>query len=231
MGLQILSYTDCIEICPYFRGQLSDSGTQSKFWIRPVSIKHTNLQNRPQGKPGLTSIQPTSMFADFLSICFIAVETVLINLNTPIWKAWGSASRALRPLTTGIVRRQFPSLRGTTRRNNGRSAWNGSRFEHIPFTWRLHTFTGWKWKCHVIIAIKADLSGFVVPMHSGLCEQYVKPLGLTHSGLDFLFRTRPRALGQQTPPEPVLIPYSNMVMVKYLIWANEMACFGSCDRS
>ena len=43
-----------------------------------------------------------------------------------------------------------------------------------------------------------DLSGFVVPMHSGLCEQYVK--------FDFLFRTRPRALGQQTPPEPVLIP-------------------------
>ena len=42
--------------------------------------------------------------------------------------------------------------------------------------------------------IKTDLSGFFVPMHSGLCEQYVK------------FRTRPRALGQQTPPEPVLIP-------------------------
>ena len=28
----------------------------------------------------------------------------------------------------------------------------------------------------------------------------------TPSGFDFLFRTRPRALGQQTPPEPVLIP-------------------------
>ena len=28
------------------------------------------------------------------------------------------------------VRWQFPSLRGTTWRNNGRSAWNGSRFEH-----------------------------------------------------------------------------------------------------
>ena len=27
---------------------------------------------------------------------------------------------------------------------------------------------------HVIIVIKTDLSGFVVPMHSGLCEQYVK---------------------------------------------------------
>ena len=40
---------------------------------------------------------------------------------------------------------------------------------------------------------------------AGLCEQDVKYLGLTPSGFDFLFRTRPRALGQQTPQEPVLI--------------------------
>ena len=75
-----------------------------------------------------------------------------------------------------------------------------------PFTWRLLTFTGWNWKCHVEIVIKTDLSGFVVQMHSGLCGQYVKSLGLTPSGFDFLFHTRPRAFGQQTPPEPVLIP-------------------------
>ena len=29
-----------------------------------------------------------------------------------------------------------------------------------------------------------DLLGFVVQMHSGLCEQYVKSLGLTPSGVD-----------------------------------------------
>ena len=45
---------------------------------------------------------------------------------------------------------------------------------YAPFTRRLLTFTGWNWKCHIIIVIKTDLSGFVVPMHSGLCEQYVK---------------------------------------------------------
>ena len=73
-------------------------------------------------------------------------------------------------------------------------------------TWRLLTFMGWNWKCLVIIVIKTDPSGFVVPMHSGLCEQYVKSLGLTSSGFDFLLRTRHRALGQQTPPEPVLNP-------------------------
>ena len=77
------------------------------------------------------TLQPLIMCADSLLICFIAVEIVKTNLNTPIWKAWGSASRAQRPLPTGIVRRQFPSLRGTTWRNKGRSAWNGSRFEHI----------------------------------------------------------------------------------------------------
>ena len=70
------------------------------------------------------------------------------------------------PLTTGIVRRQVPSLRGTTWRSNGRSAWNGSRF---------------------------------------ICAFYVEITnihGLTPSGFDFLFRTRPRALGQQPPPPP-----------------------------
>ena len=55
--------------------------------------------------------------------------------------------------------------------------------------------------------IKTDLSRFVVTMHSGLCEQYVKSLGLTLSGFGFLFRTHPHALWQQPPPEPVLIPY------------------------
>ena len=67
----------------------------------------------------------------FVVNMFIVVGLRLPYLNTPILKAWGSASRAQRPLTTGIVRRQFPSLRGTTWRNNGRSAWNGSRFKHI----------------------------------------------------------------------------------------------------
>ena len=36
-------------------------------------------------------------------------------------------------------------------------------------------------------------------MHSGLCERYAQPLGLTPSGLDVLFRTRPRAFWQQPP--------------------------------
>ena len=77
------------------------------------------------------TLQPLILCADSFLICFIAVEIVKTNLNTPIWKAWGRASRAQRPLPTGIVRRQFPSLRGTTWRNKGRSAWNGSRLEHI----------------------------------------------------------------------------------------------------
>ena len=67
----------------------------------------------------------------FVVNTFIVVELLLPYLNMPVLKAWSSASRAQRPLTTGIVRRQFPSLRGTTWRDNGRSAWNGSRFEYI----------------------------------------------------------------------------------------------------
>ena len=62
------------------------------------------------------------------------VGLLLPYLNTPILKAWGSASQhSVHPLTTGIVtaRRQSLSLRVTKWCNNGRSAWNGSRFEHI----------------------------------------------------------------------------------------------------
>ena len=57
-----------------------------------------------------------------------------------------------------------------------------------------------------MIVIQTELSGFVVTMLSGLGEQYVKSLGHSAVGLDFLFRKRPRALWKQTPPEPFLIP-------------------------
>ena len=40
-------------------------------------------------------------------------------------------------------------------------------------------------------------------MHSGLCEQYVKSIGLPASGFDFLYLTRPHASWKQTPPEPL----------------------------
>ena len=63
-----------------------------------------------------------------------------------------------------------------------------------------------KLKNHAIIVIKTNLPRFVATMHLGLCEQYVKSLRLSAAGFDFLFRTRPHALWQQTPLEPVLIP-------------------------
>ena len=82
------------------------------------------------------------------------------------------------------------------------------RARYWYFKWRILTFTGRNWECHVIIVIKTDLSGFVVTMHSGLCEQHVKSLGLTPSGFDFLFRTHPRALWQH-PSRTGLNPLSN----------------------
>ena len=36
----------------FLEDNLSDSGIQSKFWIRPVSIKRTNLQKLSTGKAG-----------------------------------------------------------------------------------------------------------------------------------------------------------------------------------
>ena len=123
-------------------------------------------------------------------------------------KAWSSASWAQRPLTTGIGRRQFPSLSASCDVTMGVAReWLSLRARYSYFKWRILTFTGWNPKCHLISVIKTDLSGFVVTMHSGLCEQNVKSLRLTPSGFDFLFRTCPLAWWQQTPPggEPTKI--------------------------
>ena len=104
---------------------------RARVTILSMVITSTVYWKFQQSLVSQATLQPSIMCADSLYICFITVEIVKTNINTPIWKAWGSASRAKRPLPTGIVRRQFPSLRGTTWRNDGRSAWNGSRFEHI----------------------------------------------------------------------------------------------------
>ena len=47
--LQFLFRMEGIKICPHFLGQLSYSGTQNEFWLRPVFIKHTNLQKSSTG--------------------------------------------------------------------------------------------------------------------------------------------------------------------------------------
>ena len=106
--------------------------------IQPSVTAASHLQSRRDSDCQIwelllskTTSQLSFKFSDSLWICLIEVGFILPHFNTPILKTWGSASRAQRPLTTGIVRWQFPSLRGTTWRNNGRSAWNSSRFEHI----------------------------------------------------------------------------------------------------
>ena len=53
------------------------------------------------------------------------------------------------------------------------------------------------------MVIKTDLSGFVVTMHYGVCEQYIKAFSLSTSWFDFLLHT-PSCI--VTSPEAVLIP-------------------------
>ena len=88
---------------------------------------------------------------------------------------------------------------------------------YAPFTWRLLTFTGWNWKCLVIIVIKTDLSGFVVPMHSGLCEQYVKSgyalgiwLPVSHA---------PSCIGTTNPSRTGLNPLNRLLATPWLVGA------------
>ena len=122
-GLNWATYARCQEISCVTRASACHHTLNDKHWHRLLET------------PAIFGVKSNITIFNYvcrcLQICFIAVEIVLRNLNTPIWKACGSASRAQCPLMTGIVRRQFPSLRGTTWRNNGRSAWNGSPFEHI----------------------------------------------------------------------------------------------------
>ena len=80
---------------------------------------------------------------------------------------------------------------------------------YAPFTRRLLTFTGWNWKCHVIIVIKTDLSGFVVPMHSGLCEQYVKSLGYA-LGIWLPVSPAPSSIWTTNPSRTGLNPLMNI---------------------
>ena len=53
--------------------------------------------------------------------------------------------------------------------------------------------------------IKTDLSGFVVTVHSGFCQQYIqsRPNSL---GIGLPVHKHPRALQQQTTSGPVFIP-------------------------
>ena len=77
--------------------------------------------------------------------------------------------RAQRSLATGTVRRQFPSSRSTTWRNNGSSTQETALASSTICGFLvILTFTDWNDKCHVIIGIETDLSGFVVTIHSSL---------------------------------------------------------------
>ena len=113
-----------------------------------------------------------------------------------------------RPLTMGIARRQFLSLRGTTWRNNGSSMRTSLLTPYSYFKWRILTFTRWNWKCHVIIISQCTQPCLLSPE---------RPLNLiTHSLvptahqilqlLHFPFAHTLVYCENKTPPKLVLIP-------------------------
>ena len=123
-GLNQATYARCQEILCVTRASACHHALIDNQWHRLLEIPAIFVV-----KSSITIFNYVCKL--FVSMFYCGKNIFLTNLNTSIWKAWGSVSRAQRPLTMGIVRRQFPSLRGTTWRNNERSAWNGSRFEHI----------------------------------------------------------------------------------------------------
>ena len=77
---------------------------------------------------------------------------------------------------------------------------------YAPFTRWLLTITGWNWKCHVIIVIKTDLSGYVVPVHSGLCEQYTSNPSGYALGIWLPVSHAPSCIGTTNPSRTGLNP-------------------------
>ena len=106
-------------------------------------------------KSNVTNVSLVLRFIVNMFYCF-RIFFFLLHLNMPVLKVWGCTLRAQRPLTTGIVRQRFPSLRhvkGTTWCNDGRSSWNGSRFEQHSHVYVENTSihrVRVKWKCHGI---------------------------------------------------------------------------------
>ena len=84
---------------------------------------------------------------------------------------------------------------------------------YAPFTWRLLILAGWNWKCHVVIVIKTDLSG--------LCEQYVKSVGLVRTlfkswgrYLTSYFARAPSCIGTTNPSRTGLNPLILLVALE-----------------
>ena len=174
----VLNYT-CNDIQHWFRWWLGYARWHCRSWVSVDQYLWRDISVGPGHGLVLLSIMSQCWHASNHTASLkykssIVNELILTASNTSILKLWGSASRAQRPLKTGIVSRQFPFLRGTTWRNNRSSKWNSSRREpeiRFFFKRRIQTFTGWNWNCHVIIVIKTDLPVFVVIIHSGLCKQ------------------------------------------------------------
>ena len=98
------------------------------------------------------------------------------------------ASRAQHPLTKGIGRGRFPSLKATS----WRIQWVKDETRFLLFEHHICPSSGFvgveiKIWSHIKIVITIALSDFVVTVYSSLYEQNVRSSVLPASGLDFLF--------------------------------------------
>ena len=147
--------------------------------------------------------------------CLLVWYSCLPLLNTPIFKAWGGASRAQHPLTasmaTGIAKRR-PAVKGhhVTYQLEEHTKLAPPRASYSPFNWRIVAFTG----CNKKACYNRDEDrsiGFCCQNALGLMRS-VRPIPRPNG----LFRTRPRALSQ-APSEPALIyPYQFSTVLIHL---------------
>ena len=82
---------------------------------------------------------------------------ILFYLNTPIVKVWGNSSRTQHPLRSGTVRRQCPSLKGTTWCNKGRVSASRTIFAFYVENTNIHRMK-WKMLCYNLVYDRSSLS-------------------------------------------------------------------------
>ena len=82
---------------------------------------------------------------------------ILFYLNTPIVKVWGNSSRTQHPLRSGTVRRQCPSLKGSTWCNKGRVSASRTIFVFYVENTNIHRMK-WKMLCYNLVYDRSSLS-------------------------------------------------------------------------
>ena len=89
---------------------------------------------------------------------------------------------------------------------------------YAPYTWRLLTFMGWNWKCHVIIVIKTGSGGVCCPNALGLVQTVRQIPRVNALGIWLPVSHPPSCIGATSPSRTGLNPLNKQRASDRLNW-------------